>query len=203
MQALLAGGSVAAGRLTTAQNAAPAATLPLPPPDDSGRPVDAPPPGYYAYRGTSGPGFSVTDASAAGGWVSGGPGVRYQGPRPMPYPTLPWQADATGSAVTTRLIPPIRPLLDVQIRDTIICLGGNGLYYMTGSTGDNIWKFNEASSCGARRISCAGTTWAWCGPSSATASGRNNGVCAQACHIARCGRRSCTIYVATTSSAIR
>lgn len=128
-------------RLTSAQ--APALEAPTPAPDDSGRPVDPPPAGYYAYRGVSGPGLPVTDASATGGWVSGGQGVRYQGPQAMSYPTLPWQADSTGAAVSVGLMPPIRPLLDVHIRDTIICLGGDGQYYMTGSTGDNIWKFND------------------------------------------------------------
>jgi xylan 1,4-beta-xylosidase len=127
-----------------AQSSPPEAMPPSAPAlDDSGRAIDAPARDFYPYRGISGPGFPVTDASAVGGWVSGGPGVRYQGPQPMSYPTLPWQADSTGSAVTLGLIPPIRPLLDVHIRDTIICLGGDGHYYMTGSTGDNIWKFND------------------------------------------------------------
>src|SRR5687768_8467384 len=124
-------------RLTSAQQPA-AAT-----PDDSGRAVDPPPKDFYPYRGISGPGLPVTDASAVGGWVSGAPGVRYQGPQVMHFPALPWQDDATGAAVATRLIPPIRPLLDLHIRDTMICLGGDGHYYMTGSTGDNIWKFND------------------------------------------------------------
>ncbi len=126
-------------RLVGAQTSPPV----TPAPDDSGRAIDPPPSDFYAYRGISGPGLPVTDASAVGGWVSGGPGVRYQGPHPMSYPTLPWQADATGSAVTMGLIPAIRPLLDLHIRDTVICLGGDGHYYMTGSTGDNIWKYND------------------------------------------------------------
>ncbi len=137
MQAVLAGGALAGAGLTTAQ--VPAVT----PADDSGRPLDPPPKDFYPYRGISGPGLPMTEAAATGGWVSGAAGVRYQGARPMHYPTLPWQADATGAAVATRLIPPIRPLLDLHIRDTVICLGGDGHYYMTGSTGDNIWKFND------------------------------------------------------------
>jgi xylan 1,4-beta-xylosidase len=152
MQWMAGGALAAAARLTTAQPPAPfdqaSTPAPLPgapvdPDDNSGRPVDPPVKGYYAYRGTSGPGLPVTDATATGGWVSGGPGVRYRGPAPMPYPTLPWQADDTGAAVTMGLIPPIRPMLDLHIRDTQICLGGDGHYYMTGSTGDNIWKFND------------------------------------------------------------
>jgi xylan 1,4-beta-xylosidase len=123
-------------RLTSAQ-------APVPPADDSGRAVEPPAKGFYPYRGISGPGLPATASTASGGWVSGAAGVRYQGPSPMPYPTLPWQDDATGAAVAARLIPPIRPLLDLHIRDTQICLGGDGHYYMTGSTGDNIWKFND------------------------------------------------------------
>lgn len=114
-----------------------------PPLDDSGRAIDPPAKDFYPYRGTSGPGFPVTDESAVGGWVSGAKGVRYQGPRPMHYPTLPWNNATTGAAVATRLVPPLRPLLDVHIRDTIVCMGGDNLYYMTGSTGDNIWTFND------------------------------------------------------------
>jgi xylan 1,4-beta-xylosidase len=44
------------------------------------------------------------------------------------------------SAVSSGLIPNIRPLMDLHIRDTVICLGGDGNYYMTGSTGDDIWR---------------------------------------------------------------
>jgi xylan 1,4-beta-xylosidase len=66
-------------------------------------------------------------------------------------PGKPWTGDvsrlitnrATGSAVKKGLLPPIKPLLDLHIRDTVICLGGDGNYYMTGSTGDNIWDFND------------------------------------------------------------
>jgi xylan 1,4-beta-xylosidase len=49
----------------------------------------------------------------------------------------------SNSAVKAGLLPPIRPLLDLHIRDTVICLGGDGNYYMTGSTGDDIWVFND------------------------------------------------------------
>jgi hypothetical protein len=122
---------------------APAARAQTPAVDDSGRPVDPPPPGYYPYRGVSGPGLSVTDESATGGWVSGGSGVRYRGPQTMPFKTRPWENSSTGHAVAKGLIPPIRPLIDAHIRDTIVRLGGDGFYYMTGSTGDNIWKFND------------------------------------------------------------
>jgi xylan 1,4-beta-xylosidase len=49
----------------------------------------------------------------------------------------------SNSAVKAGLLPPIHPLLDLHIRDTVICLGGDGNYYMTGSTGDDIWAFND------------------------------------------------------------
>jgi xylan 1,4-beta-xylosidase len=57
-------------------------------------------------------------------------------------PTVKTRA-TSNSAVKAGLLPPIRPLLDLHIRDTVICLGGDGNYYMTGSTGDNIWAFND------------------------------------------------------------
>jgi beta-xylosidase len=82
-------------------------------------------PGLYTPRegGISGPGRPVP-----AGW-------NYRSPmagRP-----------GSGSAVAAGLLPPIRPLLDLHIRDTVICLGGDGNYYLTGSTGRNIWEFND------------------------------------------------------------
>jgi len=34
-------------------------------------------------------------------------------------------------------LPPIRPLFDTAVRDTSICLGGDGNYYLTGTTANN------------------------------------------------------------------
>lgn len=48
-----------------------------------------------------------------------------------------------GSAVREGLIPDIKPLFDVQVRDAVICVGHDGRYYLTGSTGDDIWHFND------------------------------------------------------------
>jgi len=79
--------------------------------------------------GISGPGEPWTDGTD-GGWRSGSEGVT-------------GVHKATGSVVTDGLLPPIKPLLKLHIRDTVICLGGDGNYYMTGSTGDNIWAFND------------------------------------------------------------
>jgi len=110
---------------------------------DSGSSVSAPPKGYYPYSGISGPGHPSKPQSATGGWHSGTAGVAYQGQYPPSYKTLPWRNYATGSAVRDGLLPPLLPLLEAHVRDTIICLGGDGNYYMTGSTGDNIWAFND------------------------------------------------------------
>jgi xylan 1,4-beta-xylosidase len=111
--------------------------------DHSGTAVAAPQAGYYPYKGISGPGFPATAASAQGGWRSGSAGLAYQGAHPPAFKTLPFDGSATGSAVKQGLLPPIRPLIDVQVRDTIVCRGGDGCYYMTGSTGENIWAFND------------------------------------------------------------
>lgn len=51
--------------------------------------------------------------------------------------------NVTGSAVKNHLIPNLSPLLNIQIRDASICIGGDGIYYLTGSTGDDIWDFND------------------------------------------------------------
>lgn len=110
--------------------------------DDSGRLIPPPRPNPYPYSGISGPGHIVDPSSSRGGWMSGLAGVRYSGNRPMAYPTLAWGEAATGSAVEKSLLPSIHPLMELHLRDTQICLGGDGYYYMTGSTGDNIWAFN-------------------------------------------------------------
>jgi beta-xylosidase len=41
-------------------------------------------------------------------------------------------------------LPPLRPLFDTPLRDPSICIGGDGLYYLTGTTGfPTWWKTNE------------------------------------------------------------
>lgn len=111
--------------------------------DNSRRIVDPPPPGYWPYSGISGPGAPVTAATRHGGWTSGLPHVSYKGPTPRSYPIGPWNDADSGEAVKSGLLPAIRPIWDAHIRDTIICAGGDGAYYMTGSTGDNIWAIND------------------------------------------------------------
>ena len=49
-----------------------------------------------------------------------------------------------GSAVKAGLIPNLAPLIpDTQIRDTIVIVGGDGNYYLTGSSGNDIWDHND------------------------------------------------------------
>jgi xylan 1,4-beta-xylosidase len=95
------------------------------------------------YSGISDPGEPVV-GDGSGGWVSGRSGVRYKGPHPKPGWQLDWddRGTATGSAIKEGLFPPVKPLMELHLRDTIIRLV-NGTYYMTGSTGDNIWDRND------------------------------------------------------------
>ena len=79
----------------------------------------------YPYTGVSGAGYPVDAASSRGGWRSGSSGLAYQGEHPYPFPTLPWDNYATGSAVKTGILPAIKPLIEVQVRDTIVCRGGD------------------------------------------------------------------------------
>lgn len=48
-----------------------------------------------------------------------------------------------GSVIHEGLLPDVKPLFYAQIRDPVICLGGDGNYYLTGSTGADIWHFND------------------------------------------------------------
>ena len=117
--------------------------------DDSGRICAPPPGGAYTYRGQGGPGVPVTPETERGGWVSserstGGLGVRFKGPEcDTPHSPLPWNNSDSGRVVEQGLIPPVKPLMHLHMRDPIICLGGDGMYYLTGTTGDNIWRGND------------------------------------------------------------
>jgi beta-xylosidase len=109
-------------------------------------PVDSPPFTSPAavYSGISGPGEPVT-GDGLGGWRSGRDGVRYKGPHPKQGWQLDWDAkqSSTDKVIELGLIPPIKPIWELHLRDTSICMGGDGLYYMTGSSGDNIWDRND------------------------------------------------------------
>lgn len=112
-------------------------------PDNSRRIIPAPAKDYWPFSGVNGAGQPVTKETQTGGWVSNLSEVRYKGPVPRSYLTAAWDNADSSSAVTSGLLPAIRPIWDTHIRDIIICVGGDGWYYMTGSTGDNIWAFND------------------------------------------------------------
>lgn len=97
-----------------------------------------------AYSGISGPGEPVT-GNGLGGWRSGRDGVRYKGPHPKSTWQLDWDTKETSSdgVIELGLLPPIKPIWELHLRDTIITVGGDGFYYMTGSSGDNIWDRND------------------------------------------------------------
>ena len=88
----------------------------------------------------SGPGFPV-EGNGYGGWRSGSKGVMYMGSHPKPVYDLQWGNVTTTEAIDSGLVPPILPCLEVHVRDAVVTLGGDGNYYMTGSTGDNIWAW--------------------------------------------------------------
>ncbi|ESQ78927.1 family 43 glycosylhydrolase [Asticcacaulis sp. YBE204] len=111
--------------------------------DNSRRIIPAPAKDYWPYSGISGAGQPVTKATQTGGWVSGLIDVRYKGPVARKYPVADWGTADSGSAVAKGLLPAIRPIWDVHIRDTIVQGGGDGWYYMSGSTGDNCWAFTD------------------------------------------------------------
>ena len=79
-------------------------------------------------------------------WVAGlaqtnpHPGSGTSGPG---RPFIGSPAAPAATVVALGLLPPIRPLLDLHIRDTYITRGGDGYFYMTGSTGDNPQLFND------------------------------------------------------------
>jgi len=88
----------------------------------------------------SGPGKKVS-GEGHGGWRSGTDGVRYEGNHPRPEYNLNFKGLAKGTAVEKGLLPPIKPALELHLRDGVITLGGDGNYYLTGSSGDNIWAY--------------------------------------------------------------
>jgi beta-xylosidase len=141
--AMLAGAALVPAALRAQAISPQAAPAPTAPPNPPPAPFPQPSKNPYPYSGLSGPGFKVDAASAHGGYRSGSSGLAYQGEHPYPFPTLPWENYSTGSAVTSGILPAIEPLIDVQVRDTIVCRGGDGNFYLTGSTGENIWAYSR------------------------------------------------------------
>ena len=92
------------------------------------------------FLAISGPGKEVS-GDGHGGWRSGTDGVRYKGDYPRPEYNLNFDGITKGTAVEKGLLPPIKPALELHLRDGVITLGGDGNYYLTGSSGDNIWAY--------------------------------------------------------------
>lgn len=90
------------------------------------------------YQPISGAGYKVS-GEGFGGWRSGTDGVRYQGDHPRPEYNLDFKGMAKGTAVEKGLLPPIKPAVELHLRDGVVTLGGDGNYYLTGSSGGNIW----------------------------------------------------------------
>jgi hypothetical protein len=90
------------------------------------------------FSGISGPGHPVT-GDGSGGYRTGREGTMYRGTEPAKPGWLELGDRARGTAVRDGLIPPLRPIWELHLRDTIINQGGDGFYYMSGSSGDNIW----------------------------------------------------------------
>lgn len=89
----------------------------------------------------SGPGKPVI-GNGYGGWRSGSDGILYSGDYPADPRWKPMPASLySGSVIKNGLLPNIKPLMELHLRDTQICMGGDGNYYMTGSSGDNIWAY--------------------------------------------------------------
>lgn len=75
--------------------------------------------------------------------ISGPNQTAIGGPSPLWLKYNTYNNKKTGSAVEEGLTPNIQPLFDAQIRDAVVCVGGDGRYYLTGSTGNDIWHFND------------------------------------------------------------
>lgn len=86
------------------------------------------------YQPISGAGYKVS-GEGFGGWRSGTDGVRYQGDHPRPEYNLDFKGMAKGTAVEKGLLPPIKPAVELHLRDGVVTLGGDGNYYLTGSSG--------------------------------------------------------------------
>jgi xylan 1,4-beta-xylosidase len=77
-----------------------------------------------------------------------------------------YNLNCIGSAVKDGLIPNLKPLIpELQLRDTIVILGGDGNYYMTGSSGTDIWDFNDGielwRSADLQHWDYAGEVWSF------------------------------------------
>ena len=94
------------------------------------------------FSGSSGPGAPV-QGDGYGGYRTGRDGVMYRGVAPAKPGWLPLGDKVKGTAVRDGFIPPLRSIWELHLRDTIIKRAPDGLYYMTGSSGDNIWDHTD------------------------------------------------------------
>ena len=69
----------------------------------------------------------------------------------------------SASVAKSGLLPPIKPIWDAHIRDSVIVVGGDGNYYMTGSTGTTSRHSLMVLNCGVRRIYKNGIISVWYG----------------------------------------
>jgi hypothetical protein len=90
----------------------------------------------------SGAGVAV-QGDGWGGWRSSTEGVIYRGSDPRSEYDLDVNGIARGTAVHNGLVPPIQPAWELHLRDGVVTLGGDRNYYLTGSSGDNIWGYTK------------------------------------------------------------
>lgn len=113
------------------------------------------------FDSISGPGRPVLD-DGFGGWRSGSNGVMYSGNYPRPEYTINDKI-VNGSAVEKGLVPPIQPAIELHLRDGVVTLAADGMYYLTGSSGDNIWGYTKGielwKSKDLRQWSYLGLVW--------------------------------------------
>ena len=93
-----------------------------------------------SVTGLSGAGKPVV-GNGGGGWRSGSSGVMYNGPYAEPGWTKMPVEKTSGSIIKKGLLPPIKPLMELHLRDAVVCVGGDDNYYLTGSSGNNIWAW--------------------------------------------------------------
>ncbi|HVT79872.1 MAG TPA: family 43 glycosylhydrolase [Phycisphaerae bacterium] len=134
VSALALSAAVAAAQTAPATFPATRAGNPAPKP-----PFSSPP---EVYSGLSGPGKPQV-GDGGGGWRSNYQFLGYDGPDPKPGWKPLGQFACKSTAVKEGLIPPIKPIWDLHLRDTIVNPGPDRFFYMTGSSGDNIWDRND------------------------------------------------------------
>lgn len=70
--------------------------------------------------------------------------VAFLAPRPFTA-AVPDPVAVAAAAASTAKLPPLAPLFDYPLRDTSVCVGGDGAYYMTGTTDGPDWSSVSAN----------------------------------------------------------